>query len=115
VRDCNIFALVVFDKYNGEGCRVWLDPEKLKRFPTSYEWFFKLKKKKEQDGDALRAELLEHGAEMLSIRPVRMHAEALGHKSKGPVAVCPVCGEAYAANFGERCPLCAGGRDYDLL
>lgn len=115
IRDCGLFALVLYDKYTGAGVRVWLDPEKLKKFPTSYEWFYKLKAKKEQDGDALRTELLEHGAEMLSLRPVQVHSDVLKRKSRGGITTCPACGEAYPASLGEKCPLCANGRDYDLL
>ncbi len=114
VLDMSIFGLVLYDKYTGAGVRVHLDTEKLKAFPTTYEWFFKLKPKKEQDGDALRAEIIDHGPEMLTVTPVQMHADMYsGKKGKGPVAACPVCGEAYAANFGDRCPLCAGGRTWE--
>ncbi len=116
ILDCNIFALVFYDKYTGAGVRVSLDPEKLKAFPVCYEWFYKLRPKKEQDGDTLRAQLLEHGPEMLTVRQVQMHGEVLGRgKGKGPVDTCRVCGEANAASFGERCPLCTNGRMYDML
>ena len=107
--------MVLYDKYTGEGFRAAIDLKKLKNFPETWNWFLKLKTKQEQDDKALRREILEHGAEMISVRPIRMKEEALKHKSKGPIAVCPVCGEAYPAMFGDKCPLCAKGRSYDLL
>lgn len=114
---CNagIFAVVLYDKYTGAGVRAWLDTKKLEAFPQTWEWFFKLKPKKEQDGDALRAEILEHGAEMISTRAVQMKPEVLVRKGKGAVGICPKCGEGYPVMFGELCPLCAGGREYAPL
>ena len=85
--------MVLYDKYTGEGFRAAIDLKKLKNFPETWNWFLKLKTKQEQDDKALRREILEHGAEMISVRPIRMKEEALKHKSKGPIAVCPVCGE----------------------
>lgn len=115
VHDYGLYAVVLYDKYTGEGFRAAIDLKKLKNFPETWNWFLKLKTKQEQDDKALRREILEHGAEMISVRPIRMKEEALKHKSKGPIAVCPVCGEAYPAMFGDKCPLCAKGRSYDLL
>ncbi|HIV99784.1 MAG TPA: formylmethanofuran dehydrogenase subunit E family protein [Candidatus Desulfovibrio intestinipullorum] len=112
VQDLSLYSLVMYDKHTGEGCRAWVDPAKLGNFPLTYEWFYKLKAKKEQDGEALRREILDHGFEMISTRPVQMKPEALGHKSKGAIVTCPTCGEAYPVKFGDTCPLCREGRSY---
>ena len=115
VMDLGIYAVCLYDKQTGEGWRAAVDPEKLKRFPLTREWFLKLTKKKDQDGDALRREILEHGAEMVAVRKIQMHPEELARRHKGPIAVCPVCGDAYPAKHGGTCLLCAKGRGYDLL
>ena len=115
IRDAGVFAVVLYDKYTGAGVRAWLDTAKLAAFPKTHEWFFKLKPKKEQAGDALRAEILAHGAEMISTRAIQMKPEFLARKGKGTVAVCPGCGEAYPVKFGDMCPLCAEGRNYDVV
>ena len=113
IHDAGVFAIVLYDKYTGEGVRAYLDTDKLAAFPATHEWFFKLKPKKEQDSEALRAEILAHGADMISTRPVQMKQEMLVRKSKGAIAVCPGCHEAYPASQGTVCPLCAEGRSYD--
>ena len=115
VHDYGLYAVVLYDKYTGEGFRAAIDLKKLKNFPETWNWFVKLQTKQEQDDKAMRREILEHGAEMISVRPIRMKEEALKHKSKRPIAVRPVRGEAYPAIFGDKCPLCAKGRSYDLL
>lgn len=115
VFDHNVFAVVLYDKVGGDGCRAWLDPARLENFPGTREWFYKLRPKKNQDGDALRREIMEHGAEMISTRPVRMHPDALRRQGKGAVGNCPSCGEAYATRDGAVCPLCAGARLYDFV
>ena len=43
------YALSLYDKYTGEGWRIFLDVEKLEAWPEIKTWFFKLKPKKEQD------------------------------------------------------------------
>ena len=43
------YALSLYDKYTGEGWRIFMDPEKLEAWPEIKTWFFKLKPKKEQD------------------------------------------------------------------
>lgn len=112
IQDAGVFAIVLYDKYTGEGVRAYLDMKRLAAFPATHEWFFKLKPKKEQDSAALRAEIMSHGPDMISTRPIQMKKEALVRKSKGAIAVCPKCQEAYPASRGDVCPLCATGRSY---
>ena len=115
VMDLGLYAVCLYDKQTGEGWRAAVDPEKLKCFPLTREWFLKLTKKKDQDGDALRQEIMDHGAEMVSVRKIQMHPEELAPRHKGAIAICPVCGEAYPASHGDTCLLCAKGRGYDML
>ena len=88
VHDYGLYAVVLYDKYTGEGFRAAIDLKKLKKFPETWNWFLKLKTKQEQDDKALRREILEHGAEMISVRPIRMKEEALKQK-QGPHRCLP--------------------------
>lgn len=115
VLDYGVYALCLYDKYNGNGFRAKLDADRLAAFPETHDWFLKLKEKKNQDSEKLKNEILTHGAEMITVDAIRMHDSALKHKSKGPITRCPRCGEAYPAIFGAMCPLCAKGRSYDII
>ena len=106
------FAITFFEKYGGEGARVYLDPEKMEAYPEIKSWFFKLKTKKEQDKDRLMEEIKNAGENILSIQRVRVQPESVRRKKMGPVAKCPRCGEAYPARHGEICKACQGESPY---
>ncbi len=107
-----LYAASFFDKFNGQGVRVHLDPNKLTDYPEIRSWFFKEKPKKEQDTERLQAEIKAAGQKILSLRPVQVLPQALGHKGKGRVVPCPLCHEWYPASLGGICPSCQGGSPY---
>ena len=47
------FALNLYDKYEGKGVRVFMDPVKVADWPEINTWYLKLKPKKEQDSALL--------------------------------------------------------------
>lgn len=106
------FAICLYDKYEGDGVRVFLDTEKIKNWPEINAWFLKLKPKKDQDSDALRDQIIKAGPEILSVERVRVDMTKLGKKGKGAIAACPSCGEAYPAKDGASCLACQGGSPY---
>jgi len=106
------FALCLYDKYEGHGVRVFMDPKKLKDWPEINAWFFKLKAKKDQDAAALRDQIIEAGTEILTIERVHVDSTKIGKKGKGAIATCPSCGEAYPAKDGATCLACQGGNPY---
>ncbi len=106
------FAVSMYDKKSGNGVRVYLDPEKLKKWSEVYDWFFKLKTKKEQDFDLLMGQIKSAGHSMLSMHKIKVEPEKVQRKKMGPTAVCPVCGEAYPVKHGDRCKGCAGESPY---
>ncbi len=69
VMNFGIYALSLFDKYTGEGIRVWLDYDKMPADSELRVWFTKSKTKKEQDSDKLREEIGMLGTDILSWRP----------------------------------------------
>jgi formylmethanofuran dehydrogenase subunit E len=112
IRNFGIFALSLYDKHTGQGRRVHLDVDKLGPYPEIKAWFLKEKTKAQQDSDRLAAEIEQAGMEILSARSVKIRPELLGHKGKGAIVRCPLCGSAYPATFGVICRSCQGESPY---
>ncbi len=106
------YALCLYDKYSGEGIRVFVDTEKLEAWPDIKTWFLKLKPKNEQDPSALRDQIIEAGASILTMQRVTMEIASFPKKGKGAIAACPACNEAYPAKDGPLCLACQGGSPY---
>lgn len=112
VMDFGRYALCIFDKYNGDGVRVFLDTEKLENWPEIKTWFYKLKPKKEQDPIILRDQIIDAGPDILTVQRVLVDNAFLGKKGKGAIGTCPSCGEAYPVKDGPSCLACQGGSPY---
>ncbi|MCP4130545.1 MAG: tRNA CCA-pyrophosphorylase [bacterium] len=110
--DVGRFALTFYEKYTGKGVRVFLEAEKLDRWPEIKNWFMKLKPKAEQDRDRLVNEIKEAGMDILGLRELVVPKDFLGKKGSGPIKICPECGEAYPKNHGETCRACRGALPY---
>ncbi|MEM5785732.1 MAG: FmdE family protein [Syntrophobacteraceae bacterium] len=106
------FALSLYDKYEGNGVRVYLDPEKLKRWPEIEAWLFKLKTKAEQDKDQLLDQIREGGFDVCGIQPINVQPHYLKKKSRGRIVNCSMCGEPYPALDGGICRGCQGETPY---
>lgn len=107
-----IYAVSLFDKRTGKGVRVHLDVDKLGPWGEIRTWFLKLKPKQEQDTPLLQAQIREAGADILTARPVTVRPDRLGHKGKGLVDRCPLCGEYYPVASGGICRSCQGESPY---
>ena len=112
VIDLGLFALSLYDKYKGEGVRVFVDPEKLKAWEEISNWLYKLKPKREQDKDRLLAQMEEAGRAVLSKRVVSVQPQLLGKVNRGAIADCPECGEPYPKKDGAVCLACQGKSPY---
>jgi len=106
------FAVTLYEKYSGKGVRVFLDTDKLNAWPEVRDWYLKKKKKHEQNKDLLMAQIKEAGHGLLGVQHVQVEPEKVRRKKMGPVAVCPVCGEAYPLRDGESCRGCQGETPY---
>lgn len=106
------YALSLYDKYTGEGVRVFMDSSKIETWPEIRNWFFKLKTKKEQDASRLRDEIIDAGHDILTLRQVIIEDAFLGKKGKGAIASCPICREAYPIKDGPKCLACQGNSPY---
>jgi formylmethanofuran dehydrogenase subunit E len=113
VRNFGRYAVSLFDKHTGEGTRVWLDPARLGKYPELRVWYLKEKPKKEQDTERLLEEIRLAGTSVCGVAPVKVRAEQMEKRSKGAIAVCPLCGEAYPAVHGKVCRPCRGESPYE--
>jgi formylmethanofuran dehydrogenase subunit E len=106
------FALSLYDKYQGGGLRVCLDPAKVNDFSEIATWYLKLKPKREQDKDLLLSQIREAGTDILNWQRVTLRPQYLGKKSRGGMIICPLCREAYPAQDGGICRACQGEAPY---
>ncbi len=106
------FALSFYEKYGGEGVRVYVDPQKLKVWPEIYNWFFKLTPKPEQDTERLLNEIKEAGASFCGIQTVKLKSRFLKITHRRGFAVCPLCNESYPLDDGGICRACQGELPY---
>lgn len=106
------YALTLYDKYAGNGIRIFLDPEKVEAWPAIKTWYMKLKPKKEQDSVALFAEIKTAGAEVCSLESVQIAPHLLHRRGRGGIVLCPVCKEAYPQLDGRICRACQGEAPY---
>ncbi len=110
VIDIGRFALTVFDKYNGNGTRVNISSEKLDNHQEIKNWFFKLKRKDEQDKDLLFKEITEAGTNILDIKSVTVAPDLVGKKKGKKIVICSKCSEAFPLQNGaaKLCRACSG-------
>jgi formylmethanofuran dehydrogenase subunit E len=106
------FAVTLYEKYTGAGVRVYLDTEKLNNWPEVRDWYFKKKKKNEQNKELLMAQIKEAGHGLLGVQKLQVDPEKVRRKKLGPVGSCPVCGEAYPSRDGNSCRNCQGETPY---
>jgi len=106
------YALSLYEKYTGEGVRVFMDSSKIEHWPMIKDWFFKLKTKKEQDANRLKDEIIDAGHDILTVQQVTIERAFLEKKGKGAIVNCPTCNEAYPLKDGPRCLACQGNSPY---
>jgi formylmethanofuran dehydrogenase subunit E len=106
------YALSLYDKYEGEGIRVFVDAKALEDWSEIKIWLLKLKPKAEQDTDLLFAQIKEAGSSLCGVQPVRIQPHLLNKRSKGQVSVCVMCGEPYPRRDGPVCRGCQGEAPY---
>ncbi|MDY0222626.1 MAG: FmdE family protein [Desulfobacterium sp.] len=102
------FALTLYDKFEGTGVRVFLDPVKMKPWQEIMTWFYKLKPKLEQDTPLLREQIKNGGADLFSIEAVQVAPVFMKKRSLGRTMDCPICGEAFPSKHGTICRGCQG-------
>ena len=84
------YALTFYDKYQGEGVRVFLDPARVADWPEINSWYLKLKPKKEQDSALLQEQIREAGTQILGWQRIEMRPQFLGKPHRGRIIICPL-------------------------
>lgn len=106
------FALSLYEKKEGKGVRIFLDPSKLGERSEIRNWLYKLKSKSEQNQDRLIAEMKVAGRSVLGMRTVVVKPQHLGKTSRGAITDCKICGEPYPERDGPVCRACGGESPY---
>ncbi len=106
-------ALTVYDKYQGNGVRVFIDSDELKKWGEIRAWLLKLRPKAKQDTQLLLDQIEQAGTSLYGRESVQLQAKYLERKSRGRIAECPLCGEAYPARDGALCRGCQGESPYE--
>jgi len=106
------FALSLFEKYKGNGVRVYVDNRKLNDWPEIKTFFFKLKPKKEQDLEALINEINLAYLSIFGVQKVMVDLDSIQSRHRDAFAICPSCGEGYPEDDGEICLGCRGEAPY---
>ncbi|MBN1495732.1 MAG: formylmethanofuran dehydrogenase subunit E family protein [Spirochaetes bacterium] len=112
ILDFGKFAVTLYERESGNGVRVYLDPDRLKNWPGINRWFFKHKTTIPKDHDLLMSQIKEAGHSLLGMQNVRVKTGQVNRGEMGPVAICPVCGEAYPVKHGDTCRNCNGESPY---
>ncbi len=107
------YAVSLYDKYEGNGVRVHLDPAKLEGWNEIRAWYLKLRIKREQDSARLQEEIRQAGRSIYTLRPVQVKQGERARSSKGAIAICRSCGEAYPVKDGTACLGCQGLAPYE--
>lgn len=113
--DTSRFSLTFYNKYTGEGVRVYLDAARLGPWPAIRSWFLKERPKEDQRLDMVLEELKQAQDTIYATQRVKVKREFLVHarRKKSPVVLCPSCKEAYRADLGPVCPACSGSSPYE--
>jgi formylmethanofuran dehydrogenase subunit E len=104
--DVGRFAMTFYDKYTKEGVRVYLDTDKMGKWPAIKEWFLKLKPKNHQDKQLLIDQIIEAGRDICGIESIQVSPTYVGKQPKTSISICPQCNEAYRSDDGAICPAC---------
>ncbi len=107
-----LYAVSLYNKFTGEGIRIFLDAGKLAEFDEISNWLLKLKPKAEQNSERLREQIRDFHHQICSMELIRVGSEHLIKRSKGPIRICPLCREAYPSKHGEICRQCQGDSPY---
>jgi len=106
------FALSFFEKYTGNGVRVYVDSQKLDAWPEVKTFFFKLRPKEEQDFEVLIGEIKLAHTSIFGVQKVMVAMDSVKSHHRDSFAVCPLCGEGYTEDDGEICLGCQGEAPY---
>ena len=72
INDLGRYALAMYDKTNGRGVRVSVDPVKVHCWPVLYDWFLEIKPMVDLNMNCLMSEIRNAGTDILKCRDIEM-------------------------------------------
>jgi formylmethanofuran dehydrogenase subunit E len=108
------YALTLYDKNDGRGIRVYVDPAQVEAYPETRYWFYGIKPKRKDKTDLLLQEIRQAQDQLYGVRDVRVQPEFMKKNPSDRHAICPECGEAYPAGHGPVCRGCRSETGYLL-
>jgi formylmethanofuran dehydrogenase subunit E len=108
------YAVSLYDKYKGNGVRIYPDLNKLQGWDEIQAWLLKLKTKREQDAERLQEQIWRAGRDIYTLHPVQIKPQYLTKHSKGSIGICSACGEAYPIKDGTICLGCQGESPWEI-
>lgn len=112
IKNLGLYAVSLYDKFTGEGVRIFVDGRKIKAFDEISNWLLKLKPKAEQNSERLRQQIRDGHHLICSREAVTVGSDHLIKRSKGQISICSLCHEAYPLKHGEICRQCQGDSPY---
>jgi len=111
------YAMTFYNKYTGDGIRVYLDAGKLAGWPEVRSWFLRERPKHEQSLKDIIQEFKKAGPDLFATKQVQVKPEYVLNekKKKSPIVICPSCSEAYRSDLGDVCPACQGETPYKVV
>lgn len=106
------YALTLYDKFEGQGVRAFVDSSRVENWSEIADWYYKRKPKNEQDRERLDHEIKTAGAGICGFEEVQVSYELLKKQKEGTIAICPVCSEGYPLRDGPICRACQGESPY---
>ena len=79
IRDLGLYAVSLYNKKDGVGVRISIDPARLYAFPEIRGWFMKEKPKYAQDINELERQIEDAGHSICKVQRVQMDKALLGH------------------------------------
>jgi formylmethanofuran dehydrogenase subunit E len=106
VKDWDKLALTLYDKHKLYGIRVFINLEKIKKYPLIYSWYMgdKSVNKEKVTEEIILAYRDILGWQKVNIIPYQ--------RKRAPFTVCVSCGETFATDDGKLCIRCTGKEDY---
>jgi formylmethanofuran dehydrogenase subunit E len=111
------YALTIYNKYNGEGVRVFIDHEKIEKYTAARSWFYRDIPKEQQSLEDIIHDLRRAGHDLYGVQRVVVkiqhpHNENERHAES---KICSGCREVFKSMGEQLCPACSGAVYYEQM
>jgi len=106
IMDWGKLAITMYDHHTREGTRVYLDCQKLDRYPRVKSWALHERSKKENPLEPLIEEMVRGGRDILTCQEVIINKISEKLAAYGQPRICSTCGEAYRSGSDAICQGC---------